>query len=199
MKPHHPDADWQRRRAGHAATMTAADAFLCRPAPLVAPDLLGWRLAIGGLEARITETEAYHQVTDLACHASRGRTRRTEVLFARPGTLYVYRCYGIHWLLNLVCDQVDVPSAVLIRAVAMPGVDPRLSNGPGKVTRLLGLGQRHHGIHLSTGEVRLLPPSVPSARHRCGPRIGVDYAGAPWALKRWRWWEAGFPVVPHRG
>lgn len=82
--------------------MTAADAFLYRPAPLVAPDLLGWRLAIGGLEARITETEAYHQVTDLACHASRGRTRRTEVLFARPGTLYVYRCYGIHWLLNLV-------------------------------------------------------------------------------------------------
>src|SRR4051812_46969038 len=92
----------------------ALAAFLSRPAPQVAPALLGWRLAIGPHLARITETEAYHGMSDLACHAARGRTPRTETLFARPGTLYVYLCYGIHWMLNVVCDRVDVPSAVLI-------------------------------------------------------------------------------------
>lgn len=173
-------------------------AFLSRPAPQVAPELLGWRLAIGTQVARITETEAYHGVEDRACHASKGRTARTEGLFARPGTLYVYLCYGVHWMLNLVCDRVDVPSAVLIRSIALPGVDPRASNGPGKVAKLLGLHRAHHGRHLDEGGLRLLPPLAPATRRRRGPRIGVAYAGPGWADKPWRWWEDGFPVVANR-
>jgi DNA-3-methyladenine glycosylase len=173
-------------------------AFLARPAPRVAPELLGWRLAIGPHIARITETEAYHGVDDRACHASKGRTTRTEGLFARPGTLYVYLCYGIHWMLNLVCDRIDVPSAVLIRSIDLPGVDHCASNGPGKVARLLGLERGHHGQHLTDGALRLLPPLVPVTRRRRGPRVGVAYAGPGWADKPWRWWEDGFPVVTNR-
>ena len=172
--------------------------FLARPAPQVAPDLLGWRLAIGPHVARITETEAYHGEADLACHASKGRTLRTDGLYARPGTLYVYLCYGMHWMLNLVCDRIDVPSAVLIRAVELAGIAPRASNGPGKVAKLLGLNRTHHGQHLEHGELHLLPPVTPVKRRRRGPRVGVTYAGPGWADKPWRWWEDGFPVVPNR-
>lgn len=172
--------------------------FLARPAPQVAPDLLGWRLVIGPHIARITETEAYHGEADRACHASKGRTPRTDGLYARPGTLYVYLCYGMHWMLNLVCDRIDVPSAVLIRAVEIPGVAPRTSNGPGKVAKLLGLNRTHHGQHLEHGELHLLPPVTPVKRRRRGPRVGVAYAGPGWADKPWRWWEDGFPVVANR-
>ena len=172
--------------------------FLARPAPQVAPALLGWRLAIGPHVARITETEAYHGIDDRACHASKGRTARTEGLFASPGTLYVYLCYGMHWMLNVVCDRVEVPSAVLIRSVALAGIDPRRSNGPGKVAKLLGLERRHHGQHLDQSELRLLPPLTPVKRRRRGPRVGVAYAGPGWADKPWRWWEDGFPVVANR-
>ena len=183
-------------------TMPADDVdmvdFLARPAPQVAPQLLGWRLAIGPHVARITETEAYHGEADLACHASKGRTLRTDGLYARPGTLYVYLCYGMHWMLNLVCDRIDVPSAVLIRAVELAGIAPRASNGPGKVAKLLGLNRTHHGQHLEHGELHLLPPVTPVKRRRRGPRVGVTYAGPGWADKPWRWWEDGFPVVANR-
>jgi DNA-3-methyladenine glycosylase len=179
--------------------MSDVISFLSRPAPAVAPELIGWRLVVGAQVARITETEAYHGQDDLACHASRGRTPRAETLYAEPGTLYVYLCYGMHWMLNLVCDRVDVPSAVLIRSVSLPEVDPRQSNGPGKVTRLLGLHRRHNGMRLEQDEVGLLPPLGPPVRRRRGARIGVGYAGPIWAAKTWRWWEDGFPVVEHRG
>jgi DNA-3-methyladenine glycosylase len=176
--------------------------LLNQPATVVAPQLLGWHLRIGDVTARITETEAYHTEKDLACHASKGRTPRTEGLYARSGSLYVYLCYGMHWMLNFVCDQVDIPSAVLIRSVSINGVDPRTSNGPGKVSKLLGLNQAHHGTHLDDGVVRLLPPAtsarLPPSGHQCGPRIGVAYAGPIWANKPWRHWETGFPVALHR-
>ena len=144
--------------------------LLAQPAPIVAPRLIGWRLVIGGATARITETEAYHSEQDRACHASRGCTPRTQVLYAPHGTLYVYLCYGMHWMLNLVCDREGVPSAVLIRGIAIDGIDPRLSNGPGKVAKRLGLDRRHHGQHLDDGTLCLLPPDTPSPRPRNGPR-----------------------------
>jgi DNA-3-methyladenine glycosylase len=176
--------------------------LLNQPATVVAPQLLGWHLRIGDITARITETEAYHTAKDLACHASKGRTPRTEGLYAQAGSLYVYLCYGMHWMLNVVCDDVDVPSAVLIRSVAIDGVDPRTSNGPGKVTKRLGLNRTHHGMHLDDGVLRLLPPlsseSAAPVRHQRGPRVGVAYAGPIWANKPWRYWEAGFPVAANR-
>lgn len=189
---------WRPDTTPHNTGVNDPIAFLSRPAPQVAPELLGWRLAIGPHVARITETEAYHGVEDRACHASKGRTARTAGLFARPGTLYVYLCYGMHWMLNLVCDRVDVPSAVLIRSIALPGVDPRASNGPGKVAKLLGLNKAHHGQHLDDGTLRLLAPITVEKRRRRGPRVGVAYAGPGWADRPWRWWEDGFPVVANR-
>ncbi len=171
---------------------------LAGPAPDTAPRLLGWRLRIGDLSATIAETEAYHGEDDLACHAAKGRTPRSDTLYAEPGTLYVYLCYGIHHLLNLVCDQPGIPSAVLIRGVLIDGVDPRQSNGPGKVTRLLGLTtQTHNRLRLGRSgcPVRLLSPVDPRPILRTGPRVGVDYAGPVWAAKPWRWWISGFPAV----
>lgn len=160
-----------------------------------APRLIGWRLCVGAHEAVIAETEAYQGRGDLACHASKGRTARTEMLFHRPGTLYVYLCYGMHWMLNIVCDDPEVPAAVLVRGVTIAGLDPRASNGPGKVTARLGLDRRLHGTHLDDGALELLPPTGPVGPLGRGPRVGVAYAGPRWAGKPWRWWLAGFPAA----
>jgi DNA-3-methyladenine glycosylase len=171
--------------------------ILAGSAVAAAPRLIGWRLVHGDTCAVICETEAYQGVADRGCHASRGRTARTEVLFARSGTIYVYLCYGMHWMLNLVCDDVDVPAAVLIRGTLIDGVDPRRTNGPGKVTQALGIDRRQHGLHLGAGDcpLRLLPPDGPAPRLRWGTRVGIAYAGPLWAGKRWRWWSAGFPAA----
>ncbi len=130
---------------------------------------------------RITEVEAYHGESDLACHARAGRTKRTEVLYGPAGVWYVYLCYGIHEMLNLVVGPPDHPAAVLIRGVE--GLD-----GPGRLTRALDIDRRLNGR-----------PAVPASglwledrdgavvrRIRATPRIGVNYAGPIWAAKPWR-------------
>ncbi len=196
-------------------------ALLSSPAPQAAPLLIGWRLHAHGVVARITETEAYQGEADLACHAARGRTRRTAALYGAAGTLYVYRCYGMHWMLNLVCDRAEVPAAVLIRSVSVISgldlararrgsaagrarqgavrarADLTLANGPGKVCQALGLDGSSHGLHLDDprGGISLSPPRGAPPLLDCGPRIGVSYAGAYWSRRRWRWWERGFPVA----
>jgi DNA-3-methyladenine glycosylase len=192
-------------------------ACLSLSAPHVAPLLIGWELSANGVRGRITETEAYHGEEDLACHARRGRTVSTEVLYGPPGMLYVYRCYGIHWMLNFVCAAQGTPSAVLIRSLeVLSGHDlaaqrrhrsgsttddaKRLANGPGKVAQALGLGHSDHGVCLAdaTCQVQLLPPTRPAGSVRNGPRVGVAYSGPYWSLIPWRWWEAGFPVAAPR-
>ena len=109
--------------------------FFARECPEVAAELMGiWlcrRLPDGSVRRlRITETEAYCGEDDTACHAHKGRTKRTDVLYGPPGVLYVYLCYGIHWMLNIVTGTEDRPQAVLIRACE--GAD-----GPGKLTKAL--------------------------------------------------------------
>ena len=181
---------------------------LMAPAHRAAPRLIGWELVHGAVRARITETEAYHSLADRACHAAKGRTARTETLFAPAGALYVYLCYGMHWMLNLICDEPDVPSAVQIRGVEILAghdvvarrrsrSDLRAANGPGKVCQALGLDRQHHGLQLGSAQcaLLLLPPSQPRRRLHRSPRVGVDYAGPAWSAKRWRWWETGFPVI----
>ena len=159
-----------------------------------APALIGWRLRFRCHEAVICETEAYQGCADRACHASKGRTPRTDVLFRRPGTVYVYLCYGMHWMLNIVCDEIDEPAAVLIRGLRIDGIDARRSNGPGKVTKLLGIDGALNGTLL--GERLDLLPSLASPGRLCrGARVGVDYAGRLWAGKSWRWWMQGFPAA----
>ena len=106
--------------------------FYHRPCLEVARDLVGKVLVCGDKKLRISETEAYVGEADTACHAHKGKTRRTEVMYMEAGTIYVYLCYGIHWLLNIVTGEEGQPEAVLIRAcVEAPG--------PGKLTKTLGI------------------------------------------------------------
>ena len=106
--------------------------FFHRPCTEVARDLVGKVLICNGKHLRISETEAYCGESDTACHASRGRTKRTEVMYGEAGTVYIYLCYGMHWMLNLVTGEKDQPEAVLIRACAE-------APGPGKLTKMLGI------------------------------------------------------------
>jgi DNA-3-methyladenine glycosylase len=130
----------------------------------------------------ITEVEAYHGERDRASHASRGRTRRNAPMFAPGGVWYVYLCYGVHEMLNLVTGPRDFPAAILIRGVA--GLA-----GPGRLTKALGIDRRLDGapaapvsgLHLEAAGAR-----VPRRLVHAAPRIGVDYAGPVWARKPWR-------------
>lgn len=103
----------------------------------------------------------------------------------------------MHWMLNLVCDDVDEPAAVLIRGINIDGIDPRRTNGPGKVTQAMGIDRRQHGLVLGEAgcPISLLPPVSTVSRRQQGTRVGVAYAGPVWAGKRWRWWMDGFPAV----
>jgi DNA-3-methyladenine glycosylase len=139
--------------------------YFGRPSDQVAPELIGkilWRRDIGG--GRLTEVEAYLPVGDPACHGARGLTRRNRALFGPPGTVYVYLSYGVHVLLNLVCDRTGVASAVLVRSfepmgplgvqaanrrLSMDCLDPLdLSRGPGRVGQALGLDLGLDGLLL---------------------------------------------------
>lgn len=135
---------------------------------------------------RILEVEAYDGPADLACHASKGRTKRTEVLFGPPGHWYVYLCYGIHEMLNLVTGPPEYPAAILIR-----GVDGFM--GPGKLTKALGIDRRFNALPaLRTSGLWIEDDGVrpPSAEVTATPRIGIDYAGPEWAAKPWRFvWQ----------
>lgn len=137
---------------------------------------------------RITEVEAYDGERDLACHAARGRrTARTEVMFRPGGVWYVYLCYGVHEMLNLVVGPAEYPAAVLIRGVE--GV-----RGPGRVTRRLGIGRSLNGVAATPANglhVEDWGIAVPRRAIRAGPRIGVGYAGPVWAAKPWRFWLEG--------
>src|SRR5258705_5463915 len=125
----------------------------------------------------ITEVEAYVGERDLACHARAGRTRRTEVLYGAGGVCYVYLCYGIHEMLNLVVGPRDWPAAVLIR-----GVED--CHGPGRVTRAMGINRRFNAVAAHTDGGMWIEDrgvKVPRRIVRATPRIGVGYAGPVWA------------------
>jgi DNA-3-methyladenine glycosylase len=171
--------------------------FYARPALVVARELLGARLVVQQQGwrrvGRIVETEAYVGEHDLACHASRGRTPRTEVLFGPPGRAYVYLIYGMHYCFNAVTDTEGVGAAVLVRAVEpLEGVAPEVrTDGPGRVCRALGLSLEHNRVDLQAERLHLeAGEPVPESQVGRGPRVGVDYAG-PWALEPFRLWVLG--------
>jgi DNA-3-methyladenine glycosylase len=133
------------------------------------------------LSLPITETEAYRGEEDLACHASKGRTPRTEVMYWQGGVVYVYLIYGMYWMLNFVTSEQDFPAAVLIR-----GLED--FDGPGRVGRALQLDRSFYGEDLSVSERIWLEDHEKTPTLSTSKRIGVDYAGI-WALKPWRFIE----------
>lgn len=153
--------------------------FFDRKAEHVARDLIGCHLVrkrARHLKCTITETEAYVGPHDLACHASRGRTSRTEPMFGLPGTLYVYRIYGLHWMLNVVTGPIGYPAAVLLRSAG--GIA-----GPGRLAKALGVTGALNGrvVGVQSGvwfTARLQSAPVQILRM---PRIGVHYAGPIWS------------------
>jgi DNA-3-methyladenine glycosylase len=154
--------------------------FFRRPADEVARSLIG-KILVRGLDgklfrARLIETEAYLGPDDLASHASKGRTRRTEVLFGAPGRAYVYLIYGLHEMFNVVAGAAGQGQAVLIRA-ADPLDDWKADlSGPGRLTRALQITRLQNGLDLTGTQLYLLDnpdyqPTMQSAK-----RIGIDYA-----------------------
>ncbi len=158
--------------------------FRSQNALIIAEDLLGKTLVrnFGNgqiLRSRIIETEAYLGPNDLASHASKGRTKRTEIMFAEGGVVYAYLIYGMHWLLNLVTGPKDHPEAVLIR-----GVENCI--GPGRVGKLIGLDRSFYGENLEFSERIWVEDGIREGKIIASSRIGIDYAGEPWKNKPWR-------------
>lgn len=168
--------------------------FYARPVVEVARDLVGCVVSHGDTRGVIVETEAYHD-SEPACHAFVGLTPRTATLFGPPGHAYVYRSYGIHALLNAVCEQEGVGAAVLIRALEPlqgielmrerrgPVADAQLCNGPGKLTQALAVELDRNGGDLLHGPVRIEPPrdGWRAVELVAGPRIGITKATElPW-------------------
>jgi DNA-3-methyladenine glycosylase len=159
--------------------------FFTRDVLVVAPELIGKIIVVrspNGSIARyvITETEAYRGEEDLACHASRGRTPRTDVMYREGGKIYVYLVYGMYWMLNFVTGMENVPQAALVRGIA--GYD-----GPGKLTRAIGIERSYYGEDLTTSGRIWVEDAGLKIPYRRGTRIGIDYAGEIWGNKPWRY------------
>ncbi|HRY28343.1 MAG TPA: DNA-3-methyladenine glycosylase [Candidatus Moranbacteria bacterium] len=149
----------------------------------VAKDLLGCFLIrkIGSrtIKAMITETEAYMGEDDLASHASKGRTPRTELMFGVAGRAYIYMIYGMYHCLNIVTEKKDFPAAVLIRAVKIEGIDYKKTNGPGKLCKVLKIDRKLNGKDITKkGNLYIEKPAQKISKKSIvvGRRIGIDYA-----------------------
>lgn len=175
-------------------------AWFQRDVDVVAKELVGCALVHDKRAGLIVETEAYRGAEDLASHARFGGkgqgTKRTSVMYGPGGVSYVYLCYGIHELFNIVAQPSGSPAAILVRAIApLVGLpdDDSVGRGPGKVTIALGIDRRHDRRDLAKGNLFIAhTDAVPVIAS--GPRIGVDYAGA-WAAAPLRFWWRDHPAV----
>jgi DNA-3-methyladenine glycosylase len=161
--------------------------FFNRPVVEVARDLLRMNLCVRQkkdqvIKMTINETEAYDGEEDLACHASKGKTPRNQVMYGEPGVIYLYLCYGMHWLLNIVCEKKGYPAAVLLRGTLEV-------NGPGRLTKKLGIdGQLNRKRAVYSNGLWFEQGDLVKKEIQTGPRIGVNYAGEYWAKKPYRFW-----------
>jgi len=188
--------------------------FYERPTLEVASDLIGKvlvrRLNGRNLAGKIVETEAYVGPHDLACHASRGKTARTSILFGPPGVSYVYMIYGVYFCLNAVTEVEGFPAAVLIRAIEPldniqkmrvlrdnPAKDTNLASGPGKLCRAMSIDKNLNGADLMGKVLWIEDRKVKAGKIESSPRIGVDYAGE-YKDKPWRFFESRNPHVSRR-
>ncbi len=160
--------------------------FFNRPTLVVAEELLGQYLCrqIEGETERhiITEVEAYDGQEDKACHAHKGKTQRNQVMFGPAGQWYVYLCYGMHWLLNIVTGPEEYPAAVLFRGL-------QTTTGPGRLTKFLQINSDQNekpalpdsGLWLEASALNICKEDISRT-----PRIGIDYAGSPWVEAPYR-------------
>lgn len=157
--------------------------FFHRDCLEVAPDLVGKIVVseMGGeqVRVRITETEAYRGEEDTACHAHKGRTKRTEVLYGESGTVYVYLCYGMHWLMNVVTGEKEQPQAVLFRA----GED---YEGPARLTKRLGVTGEQNKTSFVTSKVLWIEDDGKRYEYTAAKRVGINYAAKEDIDKPWR-------------
>lgn len=195
---------------GSDSTLKVPRSFYERPTVEVAQQLLGKYLVRkhrdGITVGRIIETEAYVGPKDKACHASRGRTARTEVMFGPAGRAYVYFVYGFHHMLNIVTEAEGFPAAVLIRAVEpVKGIAlmkkrrkteerRNLASGPGKLCEAFGIDRSLNGIDLCGPLLYVRDSGEGALKIAAKPRIGVDYAGE-WKEKCWRFLIPNNPFV----
>ncbi len=172
--------------------------FFNRPTLKVAQELLGKFLiretSNGLLQARIVDVEAYIGPEDKACHASKGRTKRTEIMFGPAGFTYVYLIYGMYYCLNLVTEREEFPAAILIRGLEVhygeteAGIISTRIDGPGRVCRFLNITRDDNGVDTTLGTTLWIEDrgrNHSKTHIQSLPRIGIDYAGE-WAHKPWR-------------
>jgi DNA-3-methyladenine glycosylase len=184
--------------------------FYARDALHVARDVLGALIVHDGVVLRITEVEAYRWPDDTACHGRHGRTERNAALWGPPGTAYIFVCYGIHRMLNLVTGDEGEAQAVLVRACEpvkglatirrrRGGLEgPALLDGPGKVGAALDLDLSFSGRKLYVrGPLEVHRGEAP-ARILRGPRVGIEYARKEHREAHWRFAAAGTPWVSRR-
>lgn len=190
--------------------MKISRSFYEQPTLEVAQQLLGKYLVRkhpdGMIAGRIVETEAYVGPDDKACHASRGRTPRTEIMFGPAGYAYVYFIYGFHHCLNIVTETADYPAAVLIRAVepveGIPLMKARrrterlnnLASGPGKLCQAFAIDRSLNGSDVCGNILYVENPAEPAPSILAKPRVGVDYSGK-WKRKLWRFLIRGNEYV----
>ncbi len=163
--------------------------------------MIGKVLTHGDRSGVIVETEAYLGPEDAASHARFGQTARNAVMFGPGGIAYVYLCYGVHNMFNVVTGAPGDVGAVLIRAVSpLRGLadDPGIGRGPGKLCKALGITRAHHGCNLTDDSSTLYLAHAPAHGGAIdiatGPRVGIDYAG-DWASTALRFWHDGHAAV----
>lgn len=152
--------------------------FFHRQVETVAKDLVGKilvRLLSDGtvLRERIAETEAYGGEEDLGCHASKGRTKRTEILYGESGVIYVYLCYGMHWMMNVITGEKDEPQGVLLRA-------GEIHDGPAKLTKFMAIDGSFNGRSIIGQPDIWIEDDGYRPKIKTAPRVGIDYAGEYW-------------------
>ena len=170
-----------------SGTKPLPEKFFYQDVKVVAQELLGKTLCVRQNQGTIikdiiSETEAYDGENDLACHASKGKTPRTSIMYEQGGVCYVYLCYGMHWMLNFVTGSPEYPAAVLIRGSL--GV-----NGPGCLTKHFGIDGSFNKKRISKSSVIWVESSdIQTSKIHSGPRIGVNYAGPVWSKVPYRFW-----------
>ncbi len=183
--------------------------FFNRPTLKVAKELLGKVLIketpSGIIQTKIVDVEAYVGPKDKACHASKGRTKRTEIMFGPAGFTYVYLIYGMYHCFNIVTEQEEYPAAILIRGLEHLGGEYAPSrqiriDGPGRVCRFLEIDRTHNGLDATLGTNLWIEDhglTISRKQTQALPRIGVDYAGE-WASKLWRFCLPAPPSIQKR-